>query len=461
MEFYIRQYPSSPREYAFPPRVYTFPPREYPQPPKNQTSKQCIKTFLKYFCIAFIILLSIGLIYLFVKLSDNNNEDKEESKENNEGESEKPKEPIIIKENLKEDETFILTEKHRTRISLLQECMKVYGVEDFPILKDENYTEKNASNDKILSISTLEMNFEKGKSVEIFKTGFELEEGEYACISYETKGINHMIKIDQGIFEVPNDFNGDINETPFTFILYFNYDPLINEYKTLRELEDNEKSLELYNKETISNNKKLLMRKLGIFSKVKKIFQKSVKTIVKKAIEKTVSYACVSLVKFLFQEFYNGIIKGMSQYACDELGEFAGDKVTKLIFKPNSKPDDNYKEIVYEESKENNYNTYAINIFNIPYLKNSLENIKDQNYLEVKGDNYNKYASNIIPSENLLTKHNHNFNPLGNLILADLSSAYLKPILLKNKFSYDMHFLNNINFNGHILINMLKKIILI
>ena len=92
MEFYIRQYPSSPREYAFPPRVYTFPPREYPQPPKNQTSKQCIKTFLKYFCIAFIILLSIGLIYLFVKLSDNNNEDKEESKENNEGESEKPKE---------------------------------------------------------------------------------------------------------------------------------------------------------------------------------------------------------------------------------------------------------------------------------------------------------------------------------------------------------------------------------
>ena len=94
-------------------------------------------------------------------------------------------------------------------------------------------------------------------------------------------------------------------------------------------------------------------------------------------------------------------------------------------------------------------------------MKNSLENIKDQNYLEVKGDNYNKYASNIIPSENLLTKHNHNFNPLGNLILADLSSAYLKPILLKNKFSYDMHFLNNINFNGHILINMLKKIILI
>ena len=334
-------------------------------------------------------------------------------------------------------------------------------MEDFPILKDENYTEKNASNDKILSISTLEMNFNKGKSVELFKTGFELEEGEYACISYESKGINHMIKVEQGIFKVPNDFNGDINETPFTFILYFNYDPLINEYKTLRELEDNEKSLELYNKETISNNKKLLMRKLGIFSKVKKIFQKSVKTIVKKAIEKTVSYACVSLVKFLFQEFYNGIIKGMSQYACDELGEFAGDKVTKLIFKPNSKPDDNYKEIVYEESKENNYNTYAINIFNIPYLKNSLENIKDQNYLEVKGDNYNKYASYIIPSENLLTKHNHNFNPLGNLILADLSSAYLKPILLKNKFSYDMHFLNNINFNGHILINMLKKIILI
>ena len=388
------------------------------------------------------------------KNDDNNNDINEDNYNNNdkvnnstEEESEKPKEIVIIPENHIKDEPFILTEKHRTRISLLQECMKAYGVEDYPMLEDENCTEKYLSNDKILSISTLEMDFNKEKSVEIFKTGFELEEGEYACISYKSKDINQMIKIDKGIFSVPNDFNEDINETPFTFILYFNYEPSINDFETLRELENmnNEKSLDLYNKETISNNK-LLIRKLNIFSEVKNIFQKNAKTVVKKVTEKTVSYVCVSLIEYLFQEFNNDIIKGVSHYACDELGEFPRDNNTILIFKPNSKPDDNYKEIVYEESKENDYNTYAINIFSVPYLKNSLEKIKDQNYLEVKDDYYNKYASIIIPPENLLTKHNHIFNPLGNLILAELSSAYLKPILLNDKFSFDKHFFKQYKF---------------
>ena len=102
------------------------------------------------------------------KNNDNNYDNKsDEINYNTEEESEKSKEIVIIPENLIKDEPFILTEKHRTRISLLQECMKAYGVEDFPILKDENYTEKNALYDKILSISTLEMDFNKGKSVEI------------------------------------------------------------------------------------------------------------------------------------------------------------------------------------------------------------------------------------------------------------------------------------------------------
>ena len=58
------------------------------------------------------------------------------------------------------------------------------------------------------------------------------------------------------------------------------------------------------------------------------------------------------------------------------MGEFARDNNTILIFKHNSKPDDNYKEIIYEKSKESDYNTYVINIFNIPYLKNSLKKLK-------------------------------------------------------------------------------------
>ena len=306
--------------------------REYPPPPNNLICKQRIKAFLKCFAIIFAILLIIGLIGLLIKkLNDNKNDkDKEEHNEINstEEEIEIPKEPIIIPEDYKENKQLIITDKQQTRISLLKDCMKAYGVEESPILKEENYTENNVSNDKILSISTLEMDFNKGKSVEIFKSDFELEVGEYACISYESKGINHMIKINEGIFSVPDDFEGDISETPFTFILYFNYDPSINEYDTQRELEsiNNEKALNLYNKEAINKNK-YLRRKLSIFSKIKNIFQKNVKTIVEKAIEKTVSYACVSLIKCLFQEFYNVIIKGISQYACDELGEFAEKKL--------------------------------------------------------------------------------------------------------------------------------------
>lgn len=56
----------------------------------------------------------------------------------------------------------------------------------------------------------------------------------------------------------------------------------------------------------------------------------------------------------MFKESYNVVVKGITEIACDELGEFAGEGITKLIFNSNSKPEENYKEIVYEESLENN-----------------------------------------------------------------------------------------------------------
>ena len=55
----------------------------------------------------------------------------------------------------------------------------------------------------------------------------------------------------------------------------------------------------------------------------------------------------------MFKESYNVVVKGITEIACDELGEFAGEGITKLIFNSNSKPEENYKEIVYEESLEN------------------------------------------------------------------------------------------------------------
>ena len=147
-------------------------------------------------------------------------------------------------------------------------------------------------------------------------------------------------------------WNRIISETPFKLILYFNYDPSINEYDSKRTLEngDYDKSLDIYNNK---GENKVLLRRLSFFSKVKNFFKQNVETIVEKVIEKTVSFACVSFIKFMFKESYNGVVKGITEIACDELGEFAGEGITKLIFNSNSKPEENYKEIVYEESLEN------------------------------------------------------------------------------------------------------------
>ena len=74
-----------------------------------------------------------------------------------------------------------------------------------------------------------------------------------------------MIKIEDEMFQIPTDFNGIISETPFKLILYFNYDPSINEYDSKRTLEndDYDKSLDIYNNK---GENKVLLRRLGFFS---------------------------------------------------------------------------------------------------------------------------------------------------------------------------------------------------
>ena len=180
---------------------------------------------------------------------------------------------------------YNVTQEERGRVSLLQECMMAYGVEVFPELKENETYSNNINitnnettiNDKILSVSTLEINVDKGQTVEIFEDGLELEEGEYACISYELNNKNHTIKIEDGIFLVPTDFEGKVSETKFTFIMYFNYDPSIYENIT-EDLDEEEEdtSLALYEPNENGGNK-IMLRKLGLFSKIKKFFKKNEK----------------------------------------------------------------------------------------------------------------------------------------------------------------------------------------
>ena len=392
-----------------------------------------MEKWVKVLLSIIITLLFAGLLIFFIVYAVRHNK-KEKDKENEE------KNNSIIK-------TYIITEKERERILLLNQCIKAYGKTEFLVLdEDEIYNNETISNDKILSVSTLEINIHKGESIQIFKESFELQDGEYACISYELNGQTNMVKVHDGNLYIPENFHGEISETKFTFIIYFNYDPSLYENSNI-ESENEDTSLAVY--ESPKPNNRLLLRKLGIFSKIKNFFKKNAKKIVQKVVAKVYSFACTLVVDYLFKEAFNTEnqpIKGVTDLACDQLGEYVGTGVTKIIFNPESKPAENYKELIHEESLENNLNTYLRNIFDIAYINNKLDILEDQSSIEIKGEDFTKYASDIIPSEEKLTKTNHIFSPLGNLILSELSSAYLKPKLLVEKFNGDINFFKQYNF---------------
>ena len=146
------------------------------------------KVFLCIFCILLIITGIILGIYFGVKSSKKKDKEEEEQK-------------------------FTLTEKHKTRVSLLQQCMNMYGVVDIPELKDEEFNSTEVSANKILSISKIEINGYKGETIKIFKNNdlMDIESGEYTCIWYNSSGVEHVIKISNGVFTIPNDLDNEAN----------------------------------------------------------------------------------------------------------------------------------------------------------------------------------------------------------------------------------------------------------
>ena len=252
------------------------------------------------------------------------------------------------------EKTFEITEEHVSRVSLLQQCMNEYGVTNIPELKEENYNATVVTSNKVLSMNKIEIKGNKGETVQLFKYSLELGDDEYMCISYKINDQQYVTKVNYGRFTIPNDLNTDINNTEFTLILYFNYDPSINEY-TSTSVENLKKtkyntSLVLYNK-----NKSITLRNLNLFSFISDFFESNIESIVEKVVEKVVSTICVALVKYLCQDYSNIIVKSIGEFACDELGELAGEGVTKLIFNSDSKPAENYREITYEEIEKNNF----------------------------------------------------------------------------------------------------------
>ena len=46
------------------------------------------------------------------------------------------------------------------------------------------------------------------------------------------------------------------------------------------------------------------------------------------------------------------MVRGLTGFACDQVGEVVGTGVTNLVFNTLSKPSQNYNELIYEESKQ-------------------------------------------------------------------------------------------------------------
>lgn len=129
-------------------------------------------------------------------------------------------------------------------------------------------------------------------------------------------------------------------------------------------------------------------------------FKQNIETIVEKAVGKLVSTVCVALIKFLFEDYNSIIIKSVGQFACDEIGEFAGEGIRKLIFNSDSKPAENCKELVYEEVK--NYNYSQLPSEEAETLRNSIKgkNKNDTNLIKFIISRTNEERQKIKKSYN-------------------------------------------------------------
>ena len=112
-------------------------------------------------------------------------------------------------------------------------------------------------------------------------------------------------------------------------------------------------ALVLYDED--QTNKKIMRRRLSIFSRLENFFRRNFENIVEKAVNFVVSKVCVAVIKFLMQDYSNIIVNSIGDFACDELGELVGSEVITLIFNSDSKPPENYMEIVKEELRYHNF----------------------------------------------------------------------------------------------------------
>ena len=76
---------------------------------------------------------------------------------------------LFIIFGFKKETKLKLTEEHIERVSLLQQCMKAYGVKIIPQLKEKKFDSSQVINNTVLSELTIKFNGKKGETTQIFK----------------------------------------------------------------------------------------------------------------------------------------------------------------------------------------------------------------------------------------------------------------------------------------------------
>ena len=126
-----------------------------------------------------------------------------------------------------------------------------------------------------------------------------------------------MEKIINGSFTIPKNLDAEVNKTEFTFILYFFYDPIINDIEYQKNLNEQNDSTSIVLYKNQNPGKRIMKSSSNIFTRITNFIKKNIDEIFERVVAKAVSTVCVSIIKYLFQDMFNIIVQSVGQFACD------------------------------------------------------------------------------------------------------------------------------------------------
>ena len=98
-----------------------------------------------------------------------------------------------------------------------------------------------------------------------------------------------MEKIINGSFTIPKNLDAEVNKTEFTFILYFFYDPIINDIEYQKNLNEQNDSTSIVLYKNQNPGKRIMKSSSNIFTRITNFFKKNIDEIFERVVAKAVS----------------------------------------------------------------------------------------------------------------------------------------------------------------------------